>query len=93
MLCALFTFCAELVGLVVQLALASAGELDESNAHWALLPPLTLGIGLVSGLITLALTPIVYRLRKTPPPEAITVVAVLVGLAPPATLFVQWLRG
>ena len=92
MLCVLFTFCAEVVGLLSKVALSYA-ELNDPQNRWAVLPVVTLTMGLVTGTMSLLLTPLVYRWRKTPPPESITLVAVLVGLTPLATLLLQWLRG
>jgi hypothetical protein len=93
MLTALFTFCAELIGLLAKVYLVNVPELDESMQRLLLLPYITLGIGVVSGILCLLLTPVVYRLRKTPPPPLITVFAVLIGSAPLMTLLIQWLRG
>lgn len=92
MLCVLFTFCAEVVGLLSKVGLSNV-ELNDPQSRWAVLPVVTLAMGLVTGTISLILTPLVYRWRKIPPPESITLVAVLVGLTPLATLLLQWLRG
>jgi hypothetical protein len=93
MLCTLFTFCAEAVGLIAQIALPYAGGDDTSRAAWTLLPQITLVMSLVTGILCLVLIPLVYRLRITRPPDAITFVAVLIGLAPLATLVIRWLQG
>ncbi len=39
-------------------------------------------VALITGVVCLAFTPLVYRVRKVPPPGPITVGAVLIGLAP-----------
>jgi hypothetical protein len=93
MLCALFTFCSEGVRLIAQVALSYREDLEGAPSAWHLLPEVALSIGVVTGAICLVLTPAVYRLRKTPPPAAITLVAVLVGLTPLASLLLRWLRG
>jgi hypothetical protein len=94
MLCTLFTFCAEAVGLISKIVLSSSGgDPDQPLSPWRLLPDVTLFMGLVTGTVVLVLTPVVYRLRRTPPPESIGFVAVLIGLTPLATLLIQWLRG
>jgi hypothetical protein len=93
MLCALFTFCSEVVGLIAKIVLSYQGKLDERQAAWRLLPDITLVMGLATGMICLLLTPLVYRFRKTPPPDSITIVAVLVALAPLGTWLLQWMRG
>ncbi len=47
---------------------------------------------LVSGVVCLVLTPLVWKLRPVKPPLAIVIAAVLVGLAPIVTLVVvSWL--
>lgn len=49
-------------------------------------------VALVTGVLCLALTPLVWRLRRVKPPLAIVLVAVLVGVAPIVTLVVlNWL--
>jgi hypothetical protein len=93
MLCALFTLCAEAVGLAAKIFLLYFPVNDESLARLRLLPVITLSIGLVTGTFCLLLTPLVYRLRKTPPPDLVTLFAVLISLAPLATLLVMGLRG
>jgi hypothetical protein len=93
MLCALFTFCAEGVGLVARIGLAYAGEAEPRPAAWSVLPDVTLVMALVTGALCLVLTGVVHRLRKTPPPLAITVVTVLLGLTPWARVILAWLRG
>jgi hypothetical protein len=92
MLSALFTFCAEAIGFVARVILFWQPG-DEGLTPLRVLPYLMLGIGLVSGSIALLLTPVVYRLRQTPPPEMITVFVVLVGLVPPFTLAILLIRG
>lgn len=81
MLCALFTLCAEGVGVAARLALSYSAVANT----WALLADITMVMGLVTGTVGLILAAVVYKLRKTPPPTVITVVAVLLGLTP-------WLR-
>ena len=39
-------------------------------------------VALITGLTCLAFTPLVYRVRRAPPPSPITFGAVLIGLAP-----------
>src|SRR5262245_13540093 len=39
-------------------------------------------IALMTGILCLGFTPLVYRLRQQPPPRAITIGAVLIGLSP-----------
>lgn len=44
---------------------------------------------LIIGLVALVLVPIVYRLRREPPPMPVTAFAVIVGAAPLAVMLVQ----
>jgi hypothetical protein len=39
-------------------------------------------VAIVTGVVALVLTPLAYRVRLAPPPRAITVIAVLIGLLP-----------
>jgi hypothetical protein len=39
-------------------------------------------VALITGVVCLAFTPLVYRVRTAPPPSPITCGAVLIGLAP-----------
>jgi hypothetical protein len=39
-------------------------------------------VALMTGVLCLILTPLVYRARMSPPPRAVTVGAVLIGIAP-----------
>jgi len=91
MLCVLFTLCAEGVGLAARIVLAYSAA-DQAPKAWVLLPDITLVMGLVTGTVSLALTPVVYKLRKTPPPAAITVVAILLGLTPWVRVILGYLR-
>lgn len=43
---------------------------------------------LITGVVCVAFTPLVYRVRKTPPPSSITVAAVMIGVAPIVLLVV-----
>ena len=45
-------------------------------------------VALITGLVCLAFTPLVYRVRKVPPPSSITVGAALIGVAPIVLLIV-----
>ena len=47
-----------------------------------------LAVALITGVCCVALTPLVYRVRQTPPPREITVGAVLIGIAPIVLLVV-----
>jgi hypothetical protein len=45
-------------------------------------------VALMTGVLCLALTPLVYRVRRTRPPRAITIGAVLIGAAPIVTMII-----
>jgi hypothetical protein len=45
-------------------------------------------VGLVTGVLCVGLTPLVYRVRRAAPPLAITIGAVLIGVAPVAIMIV-----
>ncbi len=47
---------------------------------------------LVIGVLALLVTPVVLRGRRVPPPQGITVLAVVVGLAPVALVVLEILR-
>jgi hypothetical protein len=49
-------------------------------------------VALVAGLVTLALTPMTWRLRRVPPPRAIVVVAVAAGLMPLVAVVARVIR-
>ena len=58
----------------------------------AFLPGLMLLIALVTGLASLALTPVVYRVHRDALPPLITALAMVVGLIPLVTITVLLLR-
>jgi hypothetical protein len=45
-------------------------------------------VAVMTGVVCLALAPLVYRVRGTPPPQAITIGAVLIGFSPIVMLIV-----
>lgn len=72
------TAVAELVWFVLRLM----PHLFEDRERWLALLTVIFGIALLSGVVTLAVTPIVIRLRKTRPPRPVTVSSVFVGILP-----------
>jgi hypothetical protein len=50
-------------------------------------------VALMTGILCMALTPLVYRVRNTAPPRAIAVSAVMIGLAPMVLLIVLGIAG
>lgn len=82
----MFASLAALVALVMAIvaeAILATTDAQEPFGQGALvLPNVVWFIALVVGLIALALTPLVYRFRPSPPPATITIAAVLIGAAP-----------
>ncbi len=76
-LCGLAAMAGDLGSLLLNGLLRGA-----ANGPLAILPNVLLLIAALSGIIALALTPLVYRFRRIPPPPQITVVIVLAALAP-----------
>lgn len=59
-----------------------------TTAHIA---DLFLFLSLVTGLVTAALVPLVYRVRAIPPPQSIAITALVAGAVPPITIVLRWL--
>ena len=79
MLTMVATLGAELVGAGLRVLV---GLMDNPPPTWLALPGLMLFTATVTGLICLALTPLVYRFRRVPPPTAVTALAVTVSVLP-----------
>lgn len=92
MITALLTFCAEMLNLVVNIYLGRQAELDESFSQIALLGDIGLFSSLITGAIALILTPAVYQFRRTKPPKMITIVVLLISVAPGVSLMLQQFR-
>ena len=56
------------------------------DVHVAAMTTLVTFAAVVIGVLSLALLPVVLKVRETPPPLAVTLVAVMIGLSPLATL-------
>jgi hypothetical protein len=89
MLATLTTLGAEVVGGLIRFVLS---RLETAPASLLVFPNLMLFTAAVTGIICLMLTPLVYRLRRVPPPTAVTVLVVTVAMLPLAIGIVQWLR-
>ena len=74
------TLLCEIGAVVVRVALFRNGEpiWTSSAAMFGML----LFSALVVGIVSLALTPVVYKLRRDPPPRSITIAVLIVGIAP-----------
>jgi FtsH-binding integral membrane protein len=78
MLATATTLGCELLGLVAALVV----RIDPQQRAAGVLQGLLLFAALVIGLVVVALTPVVLRVRRQPPPIGITAFALAVGLAP-----------
>lgn len=86
MLALLATGAAETAGLMTRVLLWHAegiGRLRVQSLSAALL-----GIAVVAGLVTVGLTPLTLKLRRSAPPRVIVVIALVAGLLPLVTLIV-----
>ena len=63
-------------------------ETGISTAHVA---DLFLFVGLITGLLTAGLVPVVYRVREIPPPRSIATLALVAGAIAPITMVLRWL--
>lgn len=81
MLSTLATFAAELAAGAAWAVVGPAVD-DQLASPLSGLPRLLLLIAAVTGSVSLLLAPITYRVRLVSPPRAITIIAVLVGIAP-----------
>ena len=73
------TLGAEVVGGLVLATFAFAGP---AQPPLSLFPDLMLFAAGVTGCVCLCLTPLVYRLRRRPPPTSITALAITVSVVP-----------
>jgi len=82
MLLALSCLAAQLVALATWL-FARAARVPAGRPNALLMVPTTLLlVAVLTGILLLAMTPLAYRVRQSPPPLAITLSAILIGLAP-----------
>lgn len=91
MLSLLVTLAAEAIAIPATImAKANPQPLGEgiTTAHVA---DLFLFVSLITGLMTVGLVPLVYRVRAVPPPQAIAVAALVAGAAAPITMVLRWL--
>jgi hypothetical protein len=75
-----------LLCLLVALGLRQYGAAHPESVQVKVLSGVLHLTATVVGVVTLVMTPIVLWLRRVPPPLGVTVLAVLVGLAPLASL-------
>ena len=91
MLSLLVTLAAEVIAIPATIiAKANPQPIGEglTTAHIA---DLFLFLALITGLITAALVPLVYRVRAIPPPQSVTVAALVAAAVPLITMVLRWL--
>jgi len=85
LLSALAAITAQAVGIILQLVLRSRSDLQ-----WLQIPARTiLFVAFVAGFATLALTPLVLKLRRVPPPRPILIAALVAAAMPLLTTFLR----
>jgi hypothetical protein len=92
MLTTLITFFAEMLNVALNVYVWNATLDADAARPWQLMADVALFTAIITGLVTLLLTPAVYQFRRARPPTAITVSVILVGLAPIMTLIIQAIR-
>ena len=93
MLTMLATLGAEILALAGWAWLALFSARQESDTAIQSLPTLLLTTAGLTGLICLLLIPLVYKLRQSPPPKAMTLFTVLISITPMLLLLLHWLLG
>lgn len=81
---------AQILGAGAYVLLQQA-DLPTRQSTLGLLPALMWLIAVVTGVIALALLPVVYRMRKVLPPRSIAAGAFVVGLTPLVVALVRWI--
>jgi hypothetical protein len=82
MLTTLATVAAQIVGGITLVVAAMADDPQRAPLLLRVAPGLMMFISVVTGLVGLALVPVVLRLRLTPPPRPIIVGVILINLSP-----------
>lgn len=82
MLCIVATLMGDLFGFGGHFLLRLISEPAAAPEAVRALPGVMLFTALMTGLISVVLTPFVYRFRRSPPPAAITVFAITVATLP-----------
>jgi hypothetical protein len=82
------TLLSEGLGILIRLFALQAGI----SARLQLLSGTLLTVALLSGLVTLVLTPVTLKLRRVPPPPPVVVSAVVAGIVPILTAWMLTMR-
>jgi hypothetical protein len=88
MLATVATLAAEFVAGAGLLFFPANSSADEAPSPLSALPGVMLFTALTTGTLCLVLTPLVRRLRRTPPPPAVVWMAAVVGVSPWAILLI-----
>jgi hypothetical protein len=91
MLSLLVTLVAEVIAIPATIISKANPQPIGKGLTTAPIADLFIFLALVTGLITVALVPLVYRVRAVPPPQSITVAALVAAAVPPITMVVRWL--
>lgn len=92
MLTCMSTAVALLVVVAARLLLAAVPA-EARDAHpLATVGGVILMVAMTTGTLCLLLTPLAYRVRRSPPPQQITIAAVIIGVAPLVTFAILSMR-
>jgi hypothetical protein len=87
MLTALNALVVQVLWIVLRALLHYNADLQKMQVVASLL----LLVAVVLGIAVIVLTPIVYRVRRVPPPRSVSTAALLIGLSPVAAVLALWL--
>jgi hypothetical protein len=82
MLTCMSTAVGTFVVLALRLLMLAIPVVDSRAHQWGQAAGVLLFVAITTGVLCLALTPLVYRVRIAPPPRPVTIAAIAIGLAP-----------
>jgi len=91
MLSLLVTLAAEVIAVPATIIAKANPEPPGPGISTAHVADIFLFLALVTGLISAGLVPLVYRVRAIPPPQSVTVAALVAAAVPPITMVLRWL--
>ncbi|MBC7853872.1 MAG: hypothetical protein IAF94_10580 [Pirellulaceae bacterium] len=91
MLTLLVTVAAEVIAVPATIISKANPQPLREGITTAHIADLFLFLALVTGLLSVGLVPLVYRVRTIPPPPAIVVAALVAAAVPPITMVLRWL--
>jgi hypothetical protein len=89
MLTAVFALAGEILAIVGLVAIRWGAPIGDGRVV-RLVSQLALLVAVIAAALCLTLTPLVYRFREDPPPEAITYATLIIAAAPFLTALAQW---